>query len=735
MLGPVVVGRRAETAARIVAFAFGAWFVLAAAWGLFGAIGAGHYGTLTSFGIVAENMIRWKTIGPVWSYTSTAPSPSDWYCHHPFGTFWTTWAFVRVFGHQDWLLPLPAVLMSAATVWLVWDFSRRAFGAIPAAAGVAGFSVIPLCLAFANFHALEVSVMFGAMLCFWGQSRMIATGRKRYLAASLFGLYWATATDWPAWMILAVTLGWGLLRAFVLPRRATPPVGARYAQWWALSASLAVAMLVLWVGLFQHAGKLGDWLQSAQTRGGGGQTTLDAALAARKFWIEISFLPPTIFVGKVAAVVAALRFAVRRVDDELHSLALLFGATVQYVVFKGGADVHIFWPQYFGAFYALGVAQLVATLMSAAAFAARTSRAPGFGRRLAAVVGLAAGLALPVASFPDALRTLRYARETGARFNERGNFVDSDVDAVLALRELAKIVPPGAGVEAHTSMRWSWHHEWAVRAPATTTGAMPGGRSDGARPFFVARASGLSPEQQRQLANGFHVRAYGDVWVVDRREPPAPIDVLRFDEREPSIVEWYLFSGVEPVRTIAADPYGTWEWRTALGQPATPPDVAPVGLESLRIAHNVAISLGDRARAADLRARIERELSKGAATDFGGTIRLVGTRVAGRAQPRLETWFEATSAPGHDLVFSVRAQVEAKKRMSLVPVDTIERDVADAMPMSPKLWREGGLYVHTSVLRQRIGVERFFGSWSARDGSSPPRRVDGASRTDLVTLR
>ena len=39
--------------------------------------------------------------------------------------------------------------------------------------------------------------------------------------------------------------------------------------------------------------------------GGGTQTTLEVALSARKFWIEISFLPATIFVGKVAAVVAA----------------------------------------------------------------------------------------------------------------------------------------------------------------------------------------------------------------------------------------------------------------------------------------------------------------------------------------------------------------------------------------------------------------------------------------------
>ena len=188
------------------------------------------------------------------------------------------------------------------------------------------------------------------------------------------------------------------------------------------------------------------------------------------------------------------------------------------------------------------------------------------------------------------------------------------------------------------------------------------------------------------------------------------------------------------MRTIAPDPYGTWEWRTAFGQPASPPASSPATLDEIRIAHNLAVITGDRARAAELRARIDAALTKNG-VEFTDGLRMVGTRLVGGVQPRLEAWFEARGAVSHDAAFAVRGVVEQKRRLSMVPVDAIERDVADAMPMSPKLWKEGCLYRQTSVLRQRIGTERFFAYWVPKEGGVAPRRQDGAPTTDLVTLR
>src|SRR3954468_8993204 len=63
------------------------WFALAAAWGLFGPIPAGHYGTMGGEGIIGENMVRWHILGPIAEYLSGPPTPAQYYCHHPWGGF------------------------------------------------------------------------------------------------------------------------------------------------------------------------------------------------------------------------------------------------------------------------------------------------------------------------------------------------------------------------------------------------------------------------------------------------------------------------------------------------------------------------------------------------------------------------------------------------------------------------------------------------------------------------
>jgi hypothetical protein len=120
--------------------------------------------------------------------------------------------------------------------------------------------------------------------------------------------------------------------------------------------------LAFWVGMFVKAGKLADWLTSGESRSSGAGVPLAEVLASRAFWIESAFTPMVIAIGKCAAPVVVLRAIVVRRPVEFFALASLFGATVQYVVFKSGADIHYFWPQYFVLYFALAFAQLVATL-------------------------------------------------------------------------------------------------------------------------------------------------------------------------------------------------------------------------------------------------------------------------------------------------------------------------------------------------------------------------------------
>src|ERR1051326_4730303 len=86
--GAVQVEGLADRLAPWVATAASIWFALAAAWGLFGPIPTGHYGTMGGEGIAGENMVRWHILGPVWGYVSAPPTPAMYYCHHPWGGFW-----------------------------------------------------------------------------------------------------------------------------------------------------------------------------------------------------------------------------------------------------------------------------------------------------------------------------------------------------------------------------------------------------------------------------------------------------------------------------------------------------------------------------------------------------------------------------------------------------------------------------------------------------------------------
>jgi hypothetical protein len=228
---------------------------------------------------------------------------------------------------------------------------------------------------------------------------------------------------------------------------------------------------------------------------------------------------------------------------------------------------------------------------------------------------------------------------------------------------------------------------------------------------------------------------YGDAWVVDQREPPAPIDAFSLNEHEPNALQWLLYGGTEPVRSIgrSPDPWLTWEWRTHLGQAASPPAGDPATLDEMRIAHNIAVARGDGAEATRWRVRIEARIDRTAAAPFDRGVRLIGVRVLGGVEPRVESWFECVGPMG-DAAFNVRSTIEAREAFSLIPPDTTDREMAWGSPLATKLWRPGMLYDTSTVLNHRIGRERYWGYWASRDGSPVPRRSDGQSETTLVVV-
>src|SRR6202012_2612072 len=112
-------------------------------------------------------------------------------------------------------------------------------------------------------------------------------------------------------------------------------------------------------------------------------------------------------------------------------------------------------------------------------------------------------------------------------------------------------------------------------------------------------SSGMVAAELTKVASTTRPRVYGDMWVVDQRERPGPIDAYSMNEHEPNPFEWLVFGGTEPTRNIGKtpDPWLTWEWRTHLGQDAAPPTGQPATIDEDRIAYDFAVASGDDAAA------------------------------------------------------------------------------------------------------------------------------------------
>ncbi len=723
--------------ARFAAWTGCLWFAFGAAWGLFKIPGGGHIDSgsvaTTTF---SEGIAHFGLVYPAgYGFTGVRPPVQGYYCHHPFGSFYASALCLWLFGDHDFVVRLPAVGMSAAIPPLLYGIGKCLRGPVVGAVAACAYVVVPIAVGFANYNNLETPAIFGSLLFFWGHSYHQATRKAVYGLASLLGLLIACSADWCGYALVAPLLGWSLLRAFVFPARWTPAFDfRRYSRWWALSATIAVGTFVLWIALFYKADKIGDWLASGDLRGDDG-TPLKTALAARAHWIDFSFTPLAIWLGKFAAPVAIVRLLLFREDEEIYSLSILFGAVAQYVAFKRGADVHTFWPHYFAEYFALAMAQVASSAGGLARCGTRWVAGPTRSGTIGAWSALIVGLLPSLAMAPDAFRSLPIWRRTGGRYDDNGSLIRNDMDLLYIMKQvLVRTKAPKSILHLGASMPWYYEHEWAWHGAATFVtdpeASLPASTDE---QFWITRASGLGSSEQVRIARKAHVQAYGDVWIVDQRQAPGPIDAWRVEEKDPNPFESLVWGGWEPVRSVRGiDPLRTWEWRVHLGQPGGLPSGGDAStLDALRILHNAAVYAGATARAQELQQRIEAQLDRSMAADFNGGLRLVGVRVTHGAEPMLEVWFRAGDPIHGDAAFRVRTTVEAPARFSLIPVDSVDREMAFPPRIPTQLWRSGFLYEMDVVLNHRIGVERYWGAWS----EPGLQRLDHQAVTTLATVR
>jgi len=189
---------RVNRVAGFVAWAACLPFAFGAAWGICKIPGGGHIdsGSVATT-TLSEGIARFHLVYPAkYGFTGTMASPPNYYCHHPFGSFYASAICLWLFGDHDFVVHLPAVLMSFAIPPMLYGIGKRIGGAVIGAVAACAYAVVPIALGFASYNNLETPAIFGSLLFFWGHSYHQTTRKAGYGLASLIGLPRLTILNW-----------------------------------------------------------------------------------------------------------------------------------------------------------------------------------------------------------------------------------------------------------------------------------------------------------------------------------------------------------------------------------------------------------------------------------------------------------------------------------------------------------------------------------------------------------
>ena len=691
---------------------------LVGVWGIGGVFPDGHFASQANVGVIGLNMWRYGTFYAYWPFLEQAPPLRDAYMHHPMGLFWDAALALKIFGVHNWALRLPAVAIVTLTAFFLYRTGRAIWGPLEGALAAVAFVALPITLGYANYLDLEQPLMLGCIVATWGYARFRQTNRDRYALASIAGFAFATLHDWESFIWGASLLTFVFFRAFVIPRGWLGAVdGRKMGRWWGAMVGTAIVTLGITLAMMVHAERVTDVFSSYGVRSAGHDMPLAQVLQARHVRIELMFTALGIALGKVAAPIMLGRFVARRAEMELLPLFILLMSVVQYVHFKQGADIHIFWPHPFALYFALAAGALAATVRDGWRWLA-----PRIPRRLprglrsplgASAVG-AIVVGLPVLMVArDGVSLLRLSRESGGRFMEVN--LPSEIDQSVALRWFLASYPPAERIAFHASVRKLWHTSWEI-GPRQASWVQPVAATSPR--LFVLDARVTSEAELRDAARRYHVRAVGWLWMMDRAAPPAPLDGFSFAEHEPGLFESFWYGATEPIRRVVPDPWITWEMRTLLGQPATAPATAPITLDQIRIAHNLMVSRKDEATAAAYRRALVSRLNLPVTAKWSAAVELLGVdhrRGAARS-------FTPYVLVGSDLKcgkVAIKSHVTKRRLLSTLPIDPDVHDLAPLPPIRCELWQPGHIYSAPTIYRHRAGHELFTISWTGAPKASP----------------
>lgn len=165
-----------------------------------------------------------------------------------------------------------------------------------------------------------------------------------------------------------------------------------------------------------------------------------------------------------------------------------------------------------------------------------------------------------------------------------------------------------------------------------------------------------------------------------------------------------------------------------VGQATSEPTGAAVTTDQIRIAHNAARRRGDAAAAARYRQALEARFNRHVTAAYEGGTALLGEIHWRGARRSLTMFFLAGTFPG-DARFSVHARVVAPPRLSTLPADPNDVEIAGSPQWPTSWWRPGEIYSLHAVYRKRPGTEVLTGTWVPG-----PRCLNAGGPLELLRL-
>lgn len=717
---------RPVTAERVMhwlAVAACVFFAGVAMWESFGYPRSGHLSTGAAYAMAGENIVNWRKFSMFTGYSLRPVNPDQYYCHHPYGIAVLQAIAYVLFGHHWFTVRAGAILCSALSPPFLYAFGRRAWGVIPAATATIFFCFVPIALAFANFSNLEEPTICFGLLFAWGTAGVWQTGKARYQVLSALGALGAANGDWAGLVFLGPVVAFGFFRAYVAPRAWYGRIDDRaFAKWFAYATAAAVGTLVFYLAFFGKADKLGDLMGSYHLRSSGSEATLTDQLSQRrKLWLGSMLSPISYGAMALGLPLAVLRLVKKPL--EIVPIAWFISASFQYFVFKQGADIHIFWPHYYAPTAALAAGTLTATLMDGREhLLGLMQRVKAGARSLRFVRAGSAGLLGAAMFVPIALLArmgipeLVQARKTAGRFDQGGHFIGTDADLTqFAEWSVSNVATTGSVLQALEKFDFNFSAEYAINRPYVRVSSLTTAKPEDPQRIAVVDTRNQQVRDLENIAKQFGVQIVGPFWRVDRAIKGPQLTARVYEEREPRPLEWLLYSGTDLIRTISRDddPWQTWEWRDALGLPAPVPEGVPVTPDQLRVAHNIAVSQKETARADELAARLASVVKTPLGIKYTGGLTLQGLTIQQGPAIVVTLFWEADDRfKRTDAVYLVKCKVVAPPRLWSIPLDYFEKDMSPVIPLRPASWKPGYLYTQRFVALHRIGREECRGNFA-----------------------